>query len=128
MPAIVRAQNIDQLARGGPFHVQRAAEIDLAVQRLADEAMPVELEIFRQFALRKIQRVEIGSEMPAHAIGADEQHGADGIARCALHSRIVHDLSGLRRGGLHRKLHGRRIKRRRQIVRAIQRRPVRPIP
>ena len=40
--AVVGAQDLDQAARGDPFEAERAADIDLAVERRAGEAVPLE--------------------------------------------------------------------------------------
>src|SRR5690348_9542198 len=54
---------------------------DLDPLRLTRREVPADLQVGRDLATRQTQRIEIGSQMSAHAIGADQHHGADRILR-----------------------------------------------
>ena len=66
---------------------ERAAEIDRAIEIGVREAVIFGREIGRHLVLRQAERIEIGREMAAHAIGADQHHRADRIARGARRCR-----------------------------------------
>ncbi|CUS43268.1 hypothetical protein MGWOODY_Smn1319 [hydrothermal vent metagenome] len=126
IPAVVRAQDADEFTYRRPLQAHRAAEIDRAVEIGVGKAVILGREIGRHLALGKAERIEIGGEVPAHPIGADQQHRADRIrggpddiflrwrrgGRCGLGATL---------GGLGRRLHLGRVERGRQIVGRAQR-------
>ena len=78
-----------------PFEAERAADEDLAVEVVVGEAVEFGREVGGQVLLGEAERIEIGGEMAAHAIGADQHHRADRIVGGALDRRLVERGAGL---------------------------------
>ena len=81
LAAVIGLQNGDQFAHAGPLRAPDTPPRNT----LRSSAAPEKPKIFRreisgQIALDQPQRIEIGSQMPAHAIGAD-QHASRGWCR-----------------------------------------------
>ena len=93
MAAIIAPQDLDDLAHRRPLEAERAAEPDRAVERVAGEAVIFGRQILRHLALGEAERIEIGGEMAAHPIGADQHHRADRIV-----GRLLDLGVGLARG------------------------------
>ena len=132
--AVILAQRVDELADGRPFETHRAAQIDLPVDVGIGEAVIFGLQILGHLALRQAERVEIGGEMAADAVGADEQLRADrvggGLGDVFLGGRGGSCCGGSRLaalGGLGRGLHLGGIEGRGQVVGGGQR-PARALP
>ena len=73
--------------------------------------------------MRQTQRIEIGGQVAAHPIGADQHHRAHRIRRRLLDRGFVEGGRGpnaivraFRHGGLDRRLHRQRIERRCQVI------------
>ena len=133
VPAVVALQDAHQLADGGRLEAKRPADMHRPVEILLAKAMPARRQVRRQVACRQPQRIEIGGQMPAHPVGADQHHRIDRILRGAG------DLGGAgpRRSGRSRSAtanlcravgkHAGGIEAAREIV-TRQDRPVRPGP
>ncbi len=80
---------------------QPAAEIDRPVVIRRREAIGGGVEIGMQFRALEAQRVEVGGEVAAHAVGADELLGADGVPRRRVEGFFV-EHGGLGVGWLQR--------------------------
>ncbi|MBB5984062.1 hypothetical protein HNP60_000036 [Sphingobium sp. B1D3A] len=119
--AVIGAQNVHDLADRGPFKTKRTADIDLPVEIRAREAVIFRRQVRRQVALDEAERIEIGRQMPADAIGADEHHRTDGIARRLRDVRFGQRGAALCARSLDGELHLRGIERGGQIVRRIER-------
>jgi len=123
--AVIAAQDRHDFAHAGLFQAQIAAQKYRTVHIGFGKAMIFRRQVGGQILLRQAQRIEIGGQMPAHAIGADEQHRADRIVGSAR------DIgAGRRRGrggcraatrGLGRRLHLGRIERSSQRVGILER-------
>ncbi len=87
--AIVRAQDRHQLADRAGRHAQRATEVDRPVEVGLLEAVIFGRQVGGQVALGQAERVEVGGEMPADAVGADQHHRADAVVRRGLGRRRV---------------------------------------
>ena len=84
--AIGSAQNGDDLADGAEFEAEHFVEKDRAVEVGVGETVGARIELF--FVVRReAERIEIGVEMAARTIGADQHQGAHGITRRALDIR-----------------------------------------
>ena len=79
MAAIIAPEDLDELADAGLLQAERPAEPDRPVERVAGEAVKFRREVGGHLALDEAERVEIGGEMAAHPIGADQHHRADRI-------------------------------------------------
>jgi hypothetical protein len=64
-----------------PIEAERAAEEDRRSSASPVEAVEFGREVGRQLALGEAERIEIGGEVAAHAVGADQHHRADRILR-----------------------------------------------
>ncbi len=84
-------ENRQHLGDGGEFQPEHVIEEDASAEIGLGETVGagVELALRRQF--RHAERIEIGVEMAAHAIGADHHQGAHRIA-CRLGRGAVADL------------------------------------
>ena len=103
MAAIIAAEDLDDLAHRALFEAERAAEPDRRGRaRLAGEAVIFGRQVGRHLALDEAERIEIGGEMAAHPIGADQHHRADRILGGLL------DLGGGRAGARRESLRLRR--------------------
>ncbi len=126
--AIVAAQDRDQLADRRLFEAEIAAEEDRPIHIGVGESVIFGRQVGGQFLLRQAKRVEIGGEMAAHAIGADQQHRADRIIRRSgnVGGRCSGGRSRRRSGGaaarrLGRGLHLGRVERGGQRVGVLER-------
>ena len=117
--AIDFAQPVVEIADGHPAEAEHAADEDFEIL-LPFEPVPGEREIFRQFAMREAERIEIGGQMPTHAEAAHQHHGAVGIVRRLFERLVVHWLARRFRGLLDRELHLRGIERLDQIRAAVR--------
>src|SRR5690606_38373439 len=79
--AIGAAEDLHHLGYGGVFEPQIVVDEDLAVVIGLGEAVAARIEFRRRLVGPELDRVEIGVQVPAHAIGADHHDGVDGIAR-----------------------------------------------
>ena len=79
--AIGALQDVEHLAHGAEFEPESAAEIDRTVVVGLGEAVGLGLELGMLAAADELERIELGDEMAARAIGADQQAQAERIAR-----------------------------------------------
>ena len=97
--AIGAAQDGDDLAHRREFEAEHHVEEDLAVEIGLGEAVGARIELLFVRHACNAERIEIGVEMAAHAVGADQHQRVDGIARRLLHlGRRNLDAFGLRLG------------------------------
>ena len=61
------------------LEAERAADPDRPVEIASAEAVIVGREVGRNVAPREAERIEVGGEVAAHAIGADQHHRADAV-------------------------------------------------
>ena len=83
--AIGAAQNGEDLTQRAEFEAEHLVDEDLAVVVGVGETVRARIEIFLVAVRLEAERVEIGVEMPARAVGADQHQGADRVARRLLH-------------------------------------------
>ena len=95
LAAVGPAQDIDNLAQTGALAVEDAVEKDLAIEIGFAKAVAAVIEFGIGPALIEAKRIEIGFEMPAHPIGADQLQCVDRVGGCLAQSRFV----GRRRRG-----------------------------
>ena len=81
MAGIGALQDVEHLAKRAEFEPERAAEIDRAVVVGLGEAVGLGLELGMLAAGDEFERVELGGEMAAGAVGADQRAGAQRVAR-----------------------------------------------
>ena len=67
------------------FEAQHLVEIDLAVHVGFGEAVGARIEFFLVLLRLEFERIELGVEMTAHAVGADQHQRMDRIARRLQH-------------------------------------------
>ena len=79
MAAIIAPEDLDELAHRRLLEAERAAEPDLAVQGRAREAVKFGSKLGGHLALGEAERIEVGGEMAAHPVGADQHHRVDRI-------------------------------------------------
>jgi len=79
--AIRRAQDRDDLTQRGALAAEQVVDEDLAVEIGLAEAVAVVIELGKRPALLQAKRVEIGFEMTAHAVGADQIQRANRVSR-----------------------------------------------
>ena len=97
--AVSAAQNADDLAQRGEFQPQHLVEEDRPVVVGLGESVRARIELLLRFLRLEPERIELGVEMAADAIGADQHQRADGIARRLLHLfGGQFDAARLRRG------------------------------
>ena len=82
--AIGPPQDLEHLGDGGELEPEHVVDEDLPAEVGLGEAVGRRVEV--GFGLRRLEaeRVEMGVEMAAHAVGADHHDGADRIARRLL--------------------------------------------
>ncbi len=98
--AVGPTQDADHLAQRGEFQPQHFVEEDRPVIVCFGESVGARIEFLFRLFLLELERIELGVEMSADAIGADQHQGADGIA-----GRLLHLLGGkLDAPGLRRSL------------------------
>ena len=132
--AIGAAQDGDDLADGAEFEPEHLVEEDRAVEIGVAEAVGARIELLLVLRRLEPERIEIGVEMAARAIGADQHQRADRVAGGALDiggGKI--DAAGLRLrldlgADAVADLGPVAVERRDQIAALGQRRPVRPRP
>ncbi len=83
--AIGAAQDRDDLAHGREFETQHLVEIDLAVHVGFGEAVGARIELLLVLLRLEFERIELGVEMAADAVGADQHQRVDRIARRLQH-------------------------------------------
>ena len=131
--AIGAPEDGDDLSDGAEFEAENFVEKNRPVQIGLGEAVSRGVEFdFRRLRLQ-MQRIEIGVEMPARAIGADQHQRADGVTRRAFDVgdrkldagslRLFLDLAAKRFGNFAPVA----VKRRGKLV-ALWARPVRALP
>src|SRR5262249_51674989 len=87
----------ENLAQRAEFETEHAVEKNLAIEVGIGEAVRARIEVLLVARRLEAERIEIGMEMPAGAIGADQHQGMDGVARRPLHlGRRQLDASALR--------------------------------
>ncbi len=84
-------QDLDHLGDGGEFQPENVVEEDVSAPVGLGEAVGGRIEFAFLGQFGQAERVEIGVEMAAHAVGADHHQGAHRIAR-RLGDRAVADL------------------------------------
>src|SRR5262249_34036992 len=82
--AISAAKDGENFAQRAEFKPEHAVETDLAVVIGFREAIGGGVEIFLVVMRLQPKRVEIGIEVPARSVGADQHQGANRIARRLL--------------------------------------------
>src|SRR5262245_31193129 len=82
--AIGAAKDRENLAQGAEFEAEHAVEKDPAVGVRFAEAVGTRIEILLVMVRLETERVEIGVEVTARAVGADQHQRADRIARRLL--------------------------------------------
>ena len=80
----------DDLAQRAVFEPEHVVEEDLAVEIGFGEAVGARVELFAVARGFNAERIEIGVEMAAHAVGADQHQRTDGIAGGLVHLRFRH--------------------------------------
>ena len=83
--AIGAAQDGDDLAHGSEFEAEHLVEEYPAIEIGFLKAIRARVEFFFVFFRLEAERIELGMEMAAHAVGADQHQRVDGIARGLLH-------------------------------------------
>ena len=83
--AVGALQDRDDLAHGAEFEPEHLVEEDLAVVVGLGEAVGARIELLVVLARLEPERIEIGVEVAADAVGADQHQRADRIARRLLH-------------------------------------------
>ena len=101
--AVGRVQDLHDLVDRSRLQPERTADPDRPVEVGFGEAVVGRGQVGRAFALAEAQRIEICSQMAAHAIGADEHHRADAVIGRAADFVRAASSGGrlLRRGCLH---------------------------
>ncbi len=88
------------LAQSCGLKTQHVVEENFAVEISVREAVGARIEFFVILLAFDAQRIELGVEMAAHAVGADQHQRPDRIARRLLHiGRRQAAARGLRPGG-----------------------------
>ena len=83
--AVGAAQDGDDLAQGREFEAEHLVEEDLAVEIGLGEAVGARIELRLVLLRLEPERIELGVEVAADAVGADQHQRADRIARRLLH-------------------------------------------
>ena len=83
--AIGALEQRQHLGEGRELKTEIVIEEDLAAVIGGGEAIGRRIEFGRRVVGLELQRVEIGVQMAAHAVGADHHDGADRIARRLMH-------------------------------------------
>ncbi len=83
--AVGAAQDGDDLADRGEFQPQHLVEENLAVEVGVGEAVGARIELLLVLLRLELERIELGVEMAAHPVGADQHQRVDGIARRLQH-------------------------------------------
>ena len=131
--AVGSPEDLQHLGDGGEFEPEHVVEEDAAAPVGLGEAVGRGVELTLLGQLLETQRIEIGVEMAAHAIGADHHQGAHRIAR-RLGDRAVADFGAAARDAELDLLAERHFQRRpvavqrRDQLAVHHRRPVRALP
>ena len=83
--AVGAAQDGEDLAQGREFEAEHLVEEDLAVEVGLGEAVGARIELLLVLLRLEPERIELGVEMAADAVGADQHQRVDRIARRLLH-------------------------------------------
>ena len=83
--AIGALQDRDDLAHGSELQAEDVIQENLAVHVGVGEAIGARIEFLLVLARLKPERIQIGVEVPARPIGADQHQRVDGVARGLLH-------------------------------------------
>ena len=83
--AVGAPQDRDDLAQRREFETEHLVEEDRAVHVGFGEAVGARIELLLVVVRLEPERIEIGVEMPARAVGADQHQRVDGIAGRLLH-------------------------------------------
>ena len=81
----MRSQSRDDFAQRAVFETEHVVEEDLAVEIGFDEAVGTRIELFAVARRFDAERIELGVEMTAHAVGADQHQRANRVARRLVH-------------------------------------------
>ena len=81
MLAVDALQNIEDLAKRAELEAERAAEIDRPVVVRLGEAVGSRPELRMLLAGRELERIELGDEMAARAVVADQHAGGKRVPR-----------------------------------------------
>ena len=93
--AIGALEDLDHLAEGRIFEAEHVVDEDLAIVVGRREAVILGRQLVIVFDRRgDAERIELGVQVAAHAIGADHHDGANGIARRLQHVGCVGRLTG----------------------------------
>ena len=91
--AIGPLQDLQHLGNRRVFEAQIVVDEDLAAVIGLGEAVGLGIELWRRLIRLHLQGVEVGMQVPPHAIGADHHDGVDRVAR-----RLQHVDGGRGRG------------------------------
>ena len=92
--AICAAQRFDDLAKRRRLETEDVIDEDRTVPVLVGEAVGGRVEFRVKRLVLERQRVEIGNEMPADAVGPDQHHGAKRVECRRPHVISIHMPSG----------------------------------
>ena len=88
--AVGAAHDLHDLADGRHLEAQHLVDEDRAVEVGFREAVGLGPQLLVDLALGQAERIEVGGEMPHHAIGADQHQRADAVLRGAQRDRRAH--------------------------------------
>ncbi len=83
--AIGALQDGDNLAQRAEFKAEHLVQEDPAIEVRIREPVGARIELLFVLARLETERIEVGVEVPARPVGADEHQGTDGVARRLLH-------------------------------------------
>ena len=89
--AIVCLEHGHEFAHGRLVEAHRAAEPDPAIEIGIGEAVVGGREVGGQVAVGEAERVELGGEVAAYSIGADQHHRADAVLGGVAYRALVDD-------------------------------------
>src|SRR5262245_2950266 len=82
MAAVGRLETVEDLAERRTFEAENAADIDRTIVVALGEAVGLGLKLGMLASLDQFERVELGGEVAAGAIIADQHAGGERVARC----------------------------------------------
>ena len=85
--AVGALQDRDDLAHGAEFEAEHLVEEDAAIDVAFAESVRSRIELFVVLLPFEPERIEIGVEVTADAVGADQHQRVDRVARRLLHVR-----------------------------------------